>query len=79
MVTKSLAQNLTQEYGKGGSEKQLRHCLHFAETFSDREIVYALSRQLSWTHFRIIMYLNDELNTPPPHSRTIGQKQNGKT
>ena len=26
--------------------------IRFAETFPDREIVYALSRQLSWTQFR---------------------------
>lgn len=60
-VVKSLSRNLTEEYGKGWSEKQLRHCLRFAETFSDKEILYALSRQLSWTHFRTIMYLKDEL------------------
>ena len=60
-VVKSLSQNLTEEYGKGWSEKQLRHCLRIAETFPDREILYALSRQLSWTHFRTIMYLKDEI------------------
>lgn len=60
-VVKSLSQNLTEEYGKGWSEKQLRHCLRIAETFPDKEIVYALSRQLSWTHFRTIMYLKDEI------------------
>ena len=60
-VIKSLSRNLTEEYGKGWSEKQLRHCLRIAETFPDREILYALSRQLSWTHFRTIMYLKDEI------------------
>ena len=60
-VIKSLSKKLTEEYGKGWSEKQLRHCLRFAETFPKKEIVYALSRQLSWTHFRTIMYLKDEL------------------
>ena len=60
-VVKSLSRNLTEEYGKGWSEKQLRHCLRIAETFPDKEIVYALSRQLSWTHFRTIMYLKDEV------------------
>ncbi len=60
-VVKSLSQNLTEEYGKGWSEKQLRHCLRIAETFPDKEILYALSRQLSWTHFRTIMYLKDEI------------------
>lgn len=52
---------MTEEYGKVWSEKQLRHCLRIAETFPDKEIVYALSRQLSWTHFRTIMYLKNEI------------------
>jgi predicted nuclease of restriction endonuclease-like (RecB) superfamily len=60
-VVKLLSRNLTEEYGKGWSEKQLRHGLRIAETFPDKEIVYALSRQLSWTHFRTIMYLKDEI------------------
>lgn len=60
-VVKTLSQELTQEFGKGWSEQHLRHCLRFAETFPDKEIVYALSRQLSWTHFRTVMYVNDEL------------------
>ncbi len=60
-IVKTLSKKLTLEYGKGWSEQQLHHCLRFAETFPDQEIVYALSRQLSWTHFRTIMYLKDEL------------------
>lgn len=34
-----LSQKLTEEFGKGWSDKHLRHCLRFAETFPDREIV----------------------------------------
>lgn len=60
-VVKSLARQLTLEYGKGWSEQQLRHCLRIAETFPDNSILYALSRQLSWTHLRTIMYLKDEI------------------
>ena len=50
-VVKTLSGELTQEFGKGWSEKHLRHCLRFAETFPNKENLYALSRQLSWTHF----------------------------
>jgi hypothetical protein len=57
-----LSQKLTEEFGKGWSDKHLRHCLRFAETFPDREIVYALSRELSWTHFRILIYIGNELS-----------------
>lgn len=60
-VVKTLSQKLTQEFGKGWSEQQIRHCLRIAETFPDKEILYALSRQLTWTHLRTIMYLKDEL------------------
>ena len=41
-VIKSLSQNLTEEYGKGWSEQQLRHCLRIAETFPNKEILYTL-------------------------------------
>ncbi len=33
--------------------------MRFAEVFPDREIVSALLRQLSWTHFLAIIYLKD--------------------
>jgi len=35
--------------------------IRFAEVFSDMEIVHALSAQLTWTHFREIIYLDDSL------------------
>ena len=60
-IVKTLSAELTKEYGRGWSEKQLRHCLRFAETFADFEIVSALQRQLSWTHFKTIIYLKTEL------------------
>lgn len=61
-IIRTLSKKLTEEFGKGWSEKQLRHCLRFAETFKDREIVYALSRQLTWTHFRTLIYVDNELS-----------------
>jgi predicted nuclease of restriction endonuclease-like (RecB) superfamily len=60
-IVVSLARQLETEYGKGWSEKQLRHCLRFAETFPDEEIVSALRRQLSWTHIKTLIYIDDEL------------------
>ena len=61
-IIRSLSKKLTEEFGKGWSEKQLRHCLRFAETFKEKEIVYALSRQLTWTHFRTLLYIENELS-----------------
>ncbi|MBN2175703.1 MAG: hypothetical protein JW731_16355 [Bacteroidales bacterium] len=43
----SLSKLLTEEFEKGWGEKQLRHCLRFAETFTDKTFVYALSRELT--------------------------------
>ena len=60
-VLKNISLQLTQTYGKGWSTKQLLHCLRFAETFKDHTIVSALWRQLSWTHFKTIMYINEPL------------------
>jgi len=60
-IVNALSKQLTSEYGSGWSEKHLRHCLRFAETFPDEAIVSALRRQLSWTHLKTIIYLEDEL------------------
>lgn len=35
--------------------------IRFAEIFSDKKIVLALSAQLTWTKFREIIYLDDSL------------------
>ncbi|MCK5907493.1 MAG: DUF1016 family protein, partial [Flavobacteriales bacterium] len=60
-ILPTLSTKLTSEFGKGWSDKQLRHCLRFAETFPDIEIVSALWRQLSWTHFKSIIYLKTDI------------------
>ena len=57
----SLAKQLETDYGRGFSSKNLRHMLRFAEVFPSEEIVYALSRQLSWTHLRSLIYIDDPL------------------
>jgi DUF1016 N-terminal domain len=57
----TLAQQLTAEYGKGWSEKQLRHCLRIAEIFTDEAILSTVRRQLSWSHIKSIMYLDDPM------------------
>ncbi len=60
-IVVSLARQLEVEYGRGFSDKSLRHMLRFAEAFPDERIVSALMRQLSWTHFLSIIYLRDSL------------------
>jgi predicted nuclease of restriction endonuclease-like (RecB) superfamily len=60
-IVASLGKELAKEFGKGFEEKNLRHMIRFVETFPDEQIVYALRRQLSWTHFRLLIYLDDPL------------------
>ncbi|MCD4676195.1 MAG: PDDEXK nuclease domain-containing protein [Desulfobacula sp.] len=56
-----LSEQLTQAYGKGWSKRHLHHCIRIAEIFPDIEIVHALRSQLSWTHLRFIISMEDEL------------------
>jgi len=56
-----LAQQLSEEYGKGWGEKQLRHCMQFAVVFADEQIVYTLCRELSWSHLRLLMFIVEPL------------------
>ena len=60
-IVRTAAEELSAEFGRGFSEKNIRHMIRFAERFPDREIVSALSRQLGWTHFRMLVYLDDPL------------------
>jgi len=60
-IIKQLADSLTSQYGRGWSEKHLRHCLRFAETFPNKEIVSTLWRQLSWSHIKLLLYIEDNL------------------
>lgn len=60
-IVATLSRQLQTEYGKGWGEKQLRQCMQFATIFPDKEIVYALRIQLSWTHIRTLIYMEDPL------------------
>ena len=60
-IVQTLAARLQQEFGRGYSRRNLFNMLKFSEVFPDSEIVHALSTQLSWTHFRQIIPLNDPL------------------
>lgn len=60
-VVKSLSRVLTAEYGRGFSSKSLLHMIRFTETFPDQEIVSALSRQLTWSHFLEVIYIKEPL------------------
>lgn len=60
-VVSALSKQLEAEYGRGFSTKNLRHMLRFAEAFPVAENISAARRQLSWTHFRSLIYIEDPL------------------
>ena len=60
-VVAELARQLTSDFGKGWSEQQLRHCLRLAETFSDEQILSTVRRELSWSHLKTLIYIDEPL------------------
>ena len=60
-IVSTLSRQLTAEFGSGYSRPNLFRMVRFAETFSVREIVSTLSRQLGWSHFVEIIPLKDDL------------------
>lgn len=60
-IVVSLGRQLTHQYGQSYSEKNLRRMMQFANVFHDDQIVVSLIRQLSWTHFRALIPIKDDL------------------
>jgi predicted nuclease of restriction endonuclease-like (RecB) superfamily len=52
-----LAERLTAEFGKGFDERNLRHMRAFFQTFP---IWDAVRSELSWTHYRILLRVEDQ-------------------
>ncbi len=60
-IMPSLAEQLARDYGRGFGEKNLRRMVKFAATFPDESIVATLSRQLSWSHFVLLLVLKEPM------------------
>lgn len=60
-IVSTVSRQLAERYGRGFDDKSLRHMLRFAEVFPDAEIVSTASRQLSWSHFKELIYLREAL------------------
>ena len=60
-IVVSLVRQLEREFGRGFSAKALHHMIRFVEAFPDEKIVSAVRRQLTWTHFKTLAYLDDPL------------------
>ncbi|WP_339374113.1 DUF1016 N-terminal domain-containing protein [Pelagibaculum spongiae] len=60
-IVVTLARQLTNEFGRGFSDKQLRRMMQFAEVFPEQEIVVSLMRQFNWTHLIALIPMKDPL------------------
>ena len=60
-VIDMVSEQLSAQYGRGFTRANLFHMIRFVETFRERQKVYTLCRQLSWSHFRSVFYIEDPL------------------
>jgi predicted nuclease of restriction endonuclease-like (RecB) superfamily len=60
-IVAAVGRQLEQRFGRGFGEKALRHMVRFVDAFPSAEIVATLRRQLSWSHFKQLIYIDDEL------------------
>lgn len=60
-ILPTLSAKLTQDYGRGWSERNLAYMVRFAEVFPQLEILQTLCAKLSWSHFKDIIYIEDAL------------------
>ena len=60
-IVKGLSEKLIARYGNGWGYEKLKHCVRSAYLFTEEEIGYAVSTQLTWTHLRELMGVKDPL------------------
>jgi predicted nuclease of restriction endonuclease-like (RecB) superfamily len=60
-ILQALSAKLAAEFGRGYSARNLANMVRFAEQFPDPQIVSALLRQLGWTHFTMLIPIQDGL------------------
>lgn len=60
-IVSTLSRQLTEEYGAGFSRQNLFHMIRFAEVWLDQGQVRVLAQHLGWSHFKEILYLENEL------------------
>lgn len=59
-VISQISYQLTFEFGSSFSEKNIRKMMQFASVFGDFEIVASAMRQLSWTHFLLLIPIAED-------------------
>ncbi len=59
-IVPTVSAQLEHDYGRNFTEKNVRRMMQFADIFSDMQIVVTLSRQLTWSHFLVLIPLKSE-------------------
>jgi hypothetical protein len=59
-IVPTVSAQLEKQYGRQFTEKNLRRMMRFAEVFHDFEIVAPLVRQLSWSHFLLLLPIKSQ-------------------
>lgn len=78
-VIATLATELTAQYGKGWSKRNLAQMVKFAEVFTDTNIVQTLSAQLSWSHFVILCAIDAPLKRDFYTSMAVQERWSTRT
>ncbi|MEI6779906.1 MAG: PDDEXK nuclease domain-containing protein [Verrucomicrobiota bacterium] len=60
-ILPTLSAKLVVEFGRGFSARNLANMVRFAEVFSDPKILQALTAKLTWTHFTLLIPIEDQL------------------
>ena len=60
-IVHALSAQLQREFGEGFGPRNIFNMIRFAEVFPDEQVVRSLVSALSWTHIRLIIYIDDSL------------------
>ncbi len=60
-IVYALSRQLISDFGPSFGKQNLFHMIRFSESFQNTTVVQELSRHLSWTHFRKLIYVKDPL------------------
>jgi len=58
-ILPTLSAKLVVEFGRGFSARNLANRVRFTEGFSDAKILQALTAKLTWTHFALVIPIED--------------------
>lgn len=74
-IVKEVSQELVDEFGRQFELKNVRRMQQFAKKFPDFQIVVPVARQLTWSHFIILIPIEIEASMLLTHHKKYGVKE----